>query len=74
MAIVLARHGVTVDVMAVSANGRSTPEALRDTAADIDADLIVMGAYGHSRVRQTILGGTTKDMLSRTRVPLFLAH
>jgi len=43
-------------------------------ARDVDADLLVMGAYGHSRFREAILGGATRNMLERTDVPVFMAH
>jgi nucleotide-binding universal stress UspA family protein len=41
---------------------------------DANADLLVMGAYGHSRFREAILGGATRDMLEKAEVPVFLAH
>ncbi len=41
---------------------------------DRDADLLVMGAYGHSRFREAILGGATRDMLEEAEVPVLLAH
>jgi nucleotide-binding universal stress UspA family protein len=40
----------------------------------MDAELLVMGAYGHSRFREAILGGATRDMLENAQVPVFLAH
>jgi nucleotide-binding universal stress UspA family protein len=42
--------------------------------ADIDADMLVMGAYGHSRFREAILGGATRNMLEHAEVPVFMAH
>jgi len=39
-----------------------------------DADLLVMGAYGHSRFREFVLGGATRSMLTRPQVPVFLSH
>lgn len=74
MALVLARHGIEVDVRVAESNGREIADVLQEEAAGIGADLIVMGAYGHSRMRENILGGTTRDMLEDCRVPLFLAH
>jgi nucleotide-binding universal stress UspA family protein len=41
---------------------------------DQNADILVMGAYGHSRFREAILGGATRDMLELAQVPVFLAH
>jgi len=49
-------------------------EVLCRHARDIDADLIVMGGYGHSRFREAILGGATRDMLEISEVPVFMAH
>lgn len=74
MALVLARHDVEVEVRHVSSNGSTIAEVLNREAKTLGADLIVMGAYGHSRMRQTILGGTTREMLEETACPLFLAH
>ncbi|ADZ69806.1 universal stress protein [Polymorphum gilvum] len=74
MALVLARHGLKVTVTPVPSGGKPAGEALLATAEDIGADLIVMGAYEHSRLREAILGGTTRAMLERTGIPLFLAH
>jgi nucleotide-binding universal stress UspA family protein len=56
---------------------RSLPrvaEVLARHARDSDADLVVMGAYGHSRLREAILGGATRDMLEGAEIPVFLAH
>jgi nucleotide-binding universal stress UspA family protein len=41
---------------------------------DVNADMLVMGAYGHSRFREAIMGGATRDMLENAQVPVFLAH
>lgn len=50
------------------------PHAIRDLAYECDADLLVMGAYGHSRVREMLLGGMTEAMLSDCAIPVFLFH
>lgn len=69
----LARHGVTVEV-------RSLPkwdiasDAILNEAGIIGADLIVVGAYGRSRIREWILGGVTRHLLTRSSVPLLLSH
>ena len=47
---------------------------LRRTAADLGIDLIVMGGFGHSRLRQRIFGGTTTGMMKATTVPVLMAH
>jgi nucleotide-binding universal stress UspA family protein len=49
-------------------------ETLRAGCAATGADMIVMGAYGHSRLRQWILGGVTSSLLRSSPVPLFLSH
>ncbi len=73
MALYLARHGVTVEVTAVVA-GAADGDALLTFAADKDADLIVMGAYGHSRFHEFVLGGMTRSALAASPVALWLAH
>jgi nucleotide-binding universal stress UspA family protein len=70
----LARHGVKVQVEVVSTEADHVGEVLRAKAGEIGADLIVMGAYGHSRTRELILGGVTRDMLQEMTVPLFMSH
>jgi nucleotide-binding universal stress UspA family protein len=52
----------------------SASDAILGQAAEMNADLIVMGAYGHARLREIILGGVTRDLLKQSPVPLFLAH
>ena len=70
----LARRGVTVDVANLDSLGRDETPAILDQALALDADLIVMGGYGHSRVGEFIFGGVTRDMLKTSTVPLLLAH
>jgi nucleotide-binding universal stress UspA family protein len=70
----LARHGVNVTLDVVDAAGRSIGEAIESHVASRNADLVVMGAYGHSRLREFILGGATKSMLARSPVPIFFSH
>lgn len=70
----LACHGVDVTFDTADAAGRSIGDALQSYVASRDADLLVMGAYGHSRVRDFILGGATKSMLARPPLPIFLSH
>jgi nucleotide-binding universal stress UspA family protein len=71
----LAWHGVTAFVLAVKRKGRSVGEALAATAMDMKAGLLVMGGYGHSRLREIILGGTTRYMLDHPiDCPVLLAH
>jgi nucleotide-binding universal stress UspA family protein len=49
-------------------------DVLRRHAVDRSADLVVMGAYGHSRFREAILGGATRNMLETCEIPILLAH
>ncbi|HEY4856252.1 MAG TPA: universal stress protein, partial [Xanthobacteraceae bacterium] len=49
-------------------------DTLLAQVAELDADLLVMGAYGHSRLREMILGGVTRDILKNMNVPVLMAH
>ena len=70
----LARHGVNVEAVALADSGISVADSLLSTAADRNADLLVMGAYGRSRLREMILGGTTRRILSEMTLPVLLSH
>jgi len=70
----LARHGVRAEVSVLARTMPSVSETLQRHVTDQDADLLVMGAYGHSRLREAILGGATRDMLEGAKVPVFMAH
>lgn len=70
----LARHGVEVVLDTVDAEGRTIGDVLRSCVASRRADLLVMGAYGHSRVRDFILGGATKSIIAQPPLPVFLSH
>jgi len=70
----LARHGVEVVLDTVDAAGRSIGNVLESHVTSNNADLLVMGAYGHSRIRDLVMGGATKSMLSQPPVPIFLSH
>jgi nucleotide-binding universal stress UspA family protein len=75
MALYLARHGIVVEVTAaVSDAAREPGESLLSFAADQRADLIVMGAYGHSRFREIMLGGMSRTALGSSLVPLWMSH
>lgn len=69
----LARHGVNVDVKHVPAKV-AAGEALLSHAFDINADLIVAGGYGHSRLRESILGGVTRTLMCSSPVPVLMSH
>jgi nucleotide-binding universal stress UspA family protein len=74
----LARHlalqGIKVVVEVFDADGRGAGDVLRYAARVHDADLVVMGAYGRSRMMEFILGGATKAMLTRPPTALFMSH
>jgi nucleotide-binding universal stress UspA family protein len=70
----LARHNVKVEATHTVATDISDGEALLSYAADIGADLIVAGAYGHSRVREMVFGGVTHTLLTEMTVPVLLSH
>jgi len=69
----LARHGINVEVKRIVADG-DVQTTLLSHAADISADFIVMGGYGHSRLREFILGGVTRGMLASMTVPCLMSH
>jgi nucleotide-binding universal stress UspA family protein len=70
----LARHDVHAVVEAVDAAGRGIGEVIESYVRSHKTNLLVMGAYGHSRIRDFILGGATKSMLARPPLPIFLSH
>lgn len=70
----LAWQGVKPDVRMCHAPQVSTSQALLDMAYDSDADLLVMGAYGHSRVKEFIFGGVTSDLLKASALPLLMVR
>ena len=74
VATFLARHGVKVTVDRLPSENHSVADVLRRHAVDTDAGMLVMGAYGHSRLRERIFGGVTRSMLENPPVPLFIAR
>ena len=70
----LARHGARCEIDVLSKTMTRVSDILNRHAADSEADMIVMGAYGHSRFREAILGGATRNMLEQASVSVFLAH
>lgn len=67
-------HGVNAGHDRVRAGGRSGATVLMDYARQHSAELLVMGGYGHSRMREIVLGGVTKAMLTHPPLPVFLSH
>jgi len=75
IALYLARHGVRVEVAQQhTPAGLDIGNALLSLAADCDADLLVMGAYGHQRWREIVLGGVTRRVLQSMTLPVLMAH
>jgi len=70
----LARHGVRCEIDVLSKTMTRVSDILNRHVADTNADMLVMGAYGHSRFREAILGGATRNMLEKSSVPVFMAH
>lgn len=70
----LVRHGLNATSETLPADDLAPSDALLSRAADLGADLIVMGAYSHSRVAEMILGGMTRDVLRTMTVPVLMAH
>jgi nucleotide-binding universal stress UspA family protein len=70
----LARHGLSVRVVAMPGQGRSDGENLLRHVQGVDADLLVMGGYGHARWREVALGGATRSVLEGARKPVLFSH
>lgn len=70
----LVRHGVKAEVLVLAKSLPRISEMLARACLDLEADLLVMGAYGHSRFREAILGGATRDMLEKATLGVFMAH
>jgi len=74
IALHLARHGVKATIETTVSAGIGAGNALLSRASDLEADLLVMGAYGHSRVRELLLGGATRTVLESMTLPILMAH
>jgi nucleotide-binding universal stress UspA family protein len=70
----LARHGIKVEVNRMTAGDVDVASVILSYAADVSADMLVMGGYGHSRLREFVLGGVTRSILSSMTVPALLSH
>ncbi len=70
----LARHGLKVDVQRIPGGDVDVADALLSHAADSGADFMVMGGYGHSRLREFVLGGATRSIFRSMTVPTLMAH
>jgi nucleotide-binding universal stress UspA family protein len=65
---------VKAEVSVLAKTAPRVSDVLMRHVRDLDADTLVIGAYGHSRLREAILGGATRDLLAEAEVPLFLAR
>ena len=74
IALQLARHGVKVDVQHAISDGMDAADTILSRLADRSSDLLVMGAYGHARLRELFLGGVTEGILRHMTVPVFMSH
>jgi nucleotide-binding universal stress UspA family protein len=70
----LARHGIAAEAVEIPADGADAGLALQAYCERSAAELLVMGAYGHSRVREFVLGGATRSVLGEPKLPILLSH
>jgi nucleotide-binding universal stress UspA family protein len=70
----LARHGLKVELQRIVSPGLDVANTILSHAADAGTDLIVMGGYGHSRMRELVLGGATRGILASMTVPTLMSH
>lgn len=74
VALMLSRHGVKCEVSVLSKTLPRVSDVLLRFTKDRQSDLLVMGAYGHSRFREALIGGATRDILEEAELPVFMAH
>lgn len=70
----LSRHGIECDIVEIPRGEAKIADILFSAAQMRECGLMVMGAYGHSRLAEMLLGGVTRQMLSKPRMPILLAH
>jgi nucleotide-binding universal stress UspA family protein len=70
----LARHGIEVEIKHITGAGSDVPNTILSHAADSGTDFMVLGGYGHSRLREFILGGVTRSILRSMTVPVLMSH
>jgi nucleotide-binding universal stress UspA family protein len=73
-AMVLSRHGIKAAADSMATDGRNAGEALLMRAGDLGADLLVMGAYAHSRMSEFVFGGATRHVLANMNIPVLMSH
>lgn len=74
LAVMLARQGAGTDITSLAREADSVPDLLRQRVKDLGAGMLVMGAYGHSRFREYLMGGVSRNLLSDPPVPLLVGH
>lgn len=74
IALHLSRHGIEVEVQQLEMQGLGPADTILARLADRGSDLLVMGAYGHSRMRELVLGGATRGILLQMTVPVLMSH
>lgn len=74
LAVYLDRHGLRVEIKQIPGTEVPVADALLNTVTDEGYDWVLMGAYGHSRVREYLFGGTTRDILRQMTVPVLMTH
>lgn len=70
----LARHGLKVEVARIMRGDLDVGDALLSHSVDVGADFMIMGGYGHSRLREFVLGGVTRDILRTMTLPTLMSH
>lgn len=70
----LSRHGCNVNLQQYPSGGKEIGDCIVERAIEVGSDIIVSGAYGHSKLRQRIFGGTTRTLLEQTKLPVLFAH
>jgi nucleotide-binding universal stress UspA family protein len=70
----LLRHGAAAEIANVEGRGHRVGEVILDEAGRVSADLVVMGGYGHARLRERVFGGATLEMLTASEYPILMAH
>lgn len=74
LAVFLSRHGIKSDIQVMTRQGSRISERLSQHVTETGSEMLVMGGYGHSRFREAVLGGATREMLQNSKVPVLMAH
>lgn len=74
MVSLLRRHGMSADALVKPAGAQGVSQTILDSCSELGGDLLVMGAYEHSKFREDIIGGVTQDILENARLPVLMSH